>query len=196
MEHAPERPVATPGEVARAVEATAPRFQLAVLLAAWCALRRGEILGLQRQDVDLVNGAVNVSRSFTEHGIGPVKTDAGIRRLAMPAFVVTAASEHLTHWVGDAATSWLFPSGDGAAPCPPAVLNQAWEKAREAIGRPDWRLHDLRHASLTWAAQAGATTADLMRRGGHASPLIALRYQHSTEDRDRLLADRLGELAG
>jgi hypothetical protein len=48
---------------------------------------------------------------------------------------------------------------------------------------------------LTWAASAGATTAELMHRGGHASPTAALRYQHATEDRDRALADAMARLA-
>jgi hypothetical protein len=56
-------------------------------------------------------------------------------------------------------------------------------------------LHDLRHSGLTWAAATGASVAELMRRGGHASPAAALRYQHATEDRDRALADALAELA-
>jgi hypothetical protein len=41
----------------------------------------------------------------------------------------------------------------------------------------------------------GASVAELMRRGGYASPAAALRYQHATEDRDRALADALAELA-
>lgn len=34
-----------------------------------------------------------------------------------------------------------------------------------------------------------------MRRGGHASPSAALRYQHATDDRDRAIAEALGQLA-
>jgi hypothetical protein len=33
------------------------------------------------------------------------------------------------------------------------------------------------------------------RRAGHASPAAALRYQHATEDRDRVLAAALADLA-
>ena len=36
--------------------------------------------------------------------------------------------------------------------------------------------------------------AELMRRGGHASPAAALRYQHATEDRDRTLAEAMAGL--
>jgi integrase len=34
-----------------------------MMLAAWCQLRRGEVLGLQRGDIDLVNGTVKVERA-------------------------------------------------------------------------------------------------------------------------------------
>ena len=33
-----------------------------MLLAAWCGLRRGEVLGLRREDVDLAVGVVTVAR--------------------------------------------------------------------------------------------------------------------------------------
>jgi hypothetical protein len=45
------------------------------------------------------------------------------------------------------------------------------------------------------SAATGATVAELMHRAGHKSALVALRYQHATEDRDRALADALGALA-
>lgn len=70
----------------------------------------------------------------------------------------------------------------------------SFEKARTTIGRPDLRLHDLRHTGLTLAAATGATTAELMHRAGHASAPAALRYQHATQNRDRVLAKALGEM--
>ena len=77
----------------------------------------------------------------------------------------------------------------------PRNLNRAWSKARAAAGCTDLHLHDLRHSGLTWAAASGASVAELMRRGGHANPRAALRYQHATEDRDRAIADALARLA-
>ena len=43
-------------EVRASVEAVPERYRLALLLAAWCALRRGEVLGLQRADIDMGRG--------------------------------------------------------------------------------------------------------------------------------------------
>jgi integrase len=63
-----------------------------------------------------------------------------------------------------------------------------------AVGREDLHLHDLRHFGATLAAQAGATTKELMARLGHPSPAAALRYQHATAERDQLLAARMDAL--
>lgn len=76
----------------------------------------------------------------------------------------------------------------------PSTINRIWQRARKAIGRTDLFYHDLRHLGLTWAAASGASIAELMRRGEHANPTAALRYQHATEDRDRAIADALADL--
>ena len=65
-DRAKERPVASPAEVVALVEAITPRYRAAVLLAAWCGLRRGEALGLRREDVDLAAGVVTVRRNRVE----------------------------------------------------------------------------------------------------------------------------------
>jgi integrase len=186
-------------ELAAAIESTPERWKLALLLAAWCQLRQGEILGLQRRDVDPLHGIIAIDRTWTAVSksspvIGPPKTDAGRRRVAVPPNVAGPLKLHLSKHVGAAPDSWIFP-GEGDNPASPRTLNHVWSKARDNAGRPDLRLHELRHSGLTWAAATGASTAELMRRAGHSSAQAALRYQHATEDRDRVLADALGTLA-
>ena len=75
------------------------------------------------------------------------------------------------------------------------VLQVAWRRARTQVGRQDLRLHDLRHTGLTLAAATGATTVELMHRAGHSSSAAAMRYQHATVDRDRVIANALGVIA-
>jgi len=195
----PERPTASVLEVAAAVEAVPDRYRLALLLPAWCQLRRGEVLGLQRRDVDLLHATIRVERAWTapmgqRPVLGPPKSEAGRRSLAIPANIVPAVSSHLEHFVGSEPDAWLFPTASGSA-LSPRNFNRAWDKARQIAGRPDLHLHDLRHSGLTWAAASGASVAELMRRGGHANPRAALRYQHATEDRDQAIADALAGLA-
>jgi integrase len=146
VEHAAERPVASILEVEAAIAAAPERYRLGFLLAAWCQLRRGEILGLQRRDLDLLQGALNVERTWVALStgtsvIGPPKTASGRRTVYIPPHVLLAAEEHLQRFVGAAATSWLF-KGAGADPAGPTTFDRMWAKSRAAIGRSDLRLHD------------------------------------------------------
>jgi integrase len=194
-----ERPIASVAEVARAVQAVPERYRLAILLSAWCQLRRGEVLGLQRRDADLLHGTIRVERAWVQPAgkppvLGPPKTQAGTRTLVVPPNVAPALKDHLDRFVGPSPNAWLFGTSTGTA-LSPRYLTRIWTKARKGAGRPDLHFHDLRHSGLTWAAASGASVAELMRRGGHANPRAALRYQHATEDRDRAIADALAGLA-
>jgi integrase len=197
-EHAAERPIATVAEVDALTSAMPERLRLAVLLATWCQLRRGEILGLRRRDIDLMHATIRIeqSRTFTRDGSSLTKspkTAAGRRTLSVPGNVTQAMIGHLEQFTAVDADALVFTMESGA-PLTAVTLQRAWSKARRTIGRPDLHLHDLRHTGLTLAAATGATTAELMHRAGHSSVNAALRYQHATKDRDRVLADALEAL--
>lgn len=171
---------------------------IAVQLAAWCQLRRGEILGLERRDVDVLHGTIRVERTANQMPggfvIGRPKTDAGVRTVGVPPHVLTALENHLDEFVSAVPSAPVLAGPDGER-LRPEGLQGAWVAARTELRRPELHFHDLRHAGLTWLATQGATTAELMRRAGHASPAAALRYQHATDDRDAALAAALSGLA-
>jgi integrase len=196
-EHASERPVISVAELEAAVPAAPERFRLAILIAAWCQLRRGEVLGLQRADINQLHRSLTVRRTWSlQHDgigvLGPPKTEAGRRTLAIPQNVMGAIEDHLDRYVGVSADAWLFP-GQNQNPVSPRSIDRAWVLARKSIERDEVRFHDLRHSGLSWVATTGATLADLMKRAGHASPAAAIRYQHATQDRE--IADALARLA-
>ncbi|MGH7714503.1 MAG: tyrosine-type recombinase/integrase [Vulcanimicrobiaceae bacterium] len=198
-EHAAERPIASLAEVEALTAAIPERLRLVVLLAMWCQLRRGELLGLRRRDLDALRRNVSIerSRTFTRKGASIVKgpkSSAGRRTLSIPANVLDAIDDHLTRFVAAEPNALVF-TGKTGVPLTAGVLQKAWAATRKSVGRTDLHLHDLRHTGLTLAAATGATTAELMHRAGHASPNAALRYQHATRDRDRVLAEALAELA-
>lgn len=191
-EEAAERPVVTVAEIAVLADAMPEHLRAVVFLAAWCQLRRAEILGLRRQDVDLLHGAVSIKTTRTRMMNGRVvekgpKTKSGRRTLAVPQHVVEELTDHLDDFVGPDPEDRLFPVSS-------RQLDLAWWPARAKIGRPKLRLHDLRHTGLTYAGATGATIAELMHRAGHSSPAAAIRYQHATRDRDRIIADALAEM--
>jgi integrase len=198
VERPSERPVATVREV-EALEAAMPEhLRLIVPLATWCQLRRAELLGLRRKDIDVARAALRVeqSRTYTMHGKSLVKepkTAAGRRTIAVPEFLIRRIGDHLDRYTCADPDALVF-SGKTGVPLTANVLQVSWQRARATVGRTDLRLHDLRHTGLTLAAATGATTVELMHRAGHSSSAAAMRYQHATKDRDRLIADALGTL--
>ena len=199
VEHAAERPTATVAEVSELAEAMPDRLRLVVLLATWCQLRRGEILGLRRRDIDIGQCIIRIeqSRTFTRDGSSLTKapkTAAGRRTLSVPSNVTQIIAIHLENFTAADPEALVF-TGVSGGPLAVGVLHKAWLKARRVIGREDLHLHDLRHTGLTLAASTGATTAELMHRAGHASAEAALRYQHATRNRDEVLANALEALA-
>lgn len=198
---------ATLAELETIANAMPERLRLLVQLAAWAALREGELLELRRGDVDTKAGAVQIRRAVSAHAlrgepgacqlcgrvVGPPKTAAGLRSVALPPFLLTLVREHLLAHAGPGDDGLLFPSIKGDH-LPYGTLAGAYYKAREVAGRPDLRLHDLRHTGAVLAAQGGATLAELQARLGHSTVGAAMRYQHVGEDRDALLAQRLGDL--
>ena len=53
------------------------------------------------------------------------------------------------------------------------------------------RFHDLRHFAATMFASTGASTKEIMSRGGWKSVAMVVRYEHASEERDALLAQEL-----
>lgn len=196
-DRAKERPVASPTQVAALIEAITPRYRAAVLLAAWCGLRRGEVLGLHSADVDLKAATVTVRRNRVELLAKPEafdadpKTDAGKRTVTVPPHVLSVLAAHMETWAG---RDRVFIGRDGR-PMRGDAVRQAFDRARRKVGMPGFRFHDLRHTGQTLAASTGATTKDLMRRLGHASPAAANRYLHAVEGRDAEIAAALSTLA-
>jgi integrase len=122
------------------------------------------------------------------------KSAAGSRDVPIAPHTIEQVRHHLDHYTDDGRDALLFPADHGGN-LAPSTWNRHWYKARAAAGRPDLHLHDLRHSSLTWMAQAGATTRELMDAAGHSSPAAALRYQHVADGRRRELAARLSKIA-
>ncbi len=186
------------------IDATARRmpesYRCAVLVAAWGALRFGELIELRRKDVARVDGTLvlQIRRAATlvdgKIVVGTPKTDAGTRDVHLPPHIATQLDEHMRRFTGRGSDSFLFRTTRGNRLSQSAV-NKSF-KAALPDHRKSARIHDLRHSGAVLAAQAGATTRELMGRLGHTTPTQAMHYQHIVEGRDALLADAMSRLAG
>lgn len=188
---------ATPAELQVIAEHMPERLRAAVAIAAWCALRYGELAELRRKDIDVANRQIKLRRAvtFPPGGavVGPPKSDAGVRDVAIPPHVWPVVEEHLAKHVRPGPNELLFP-GEARGHMWHSSMNGYFSKARKAAGREDLRWHDLRHTGATLAAQVGATTAELQARLGHSTSVAAQLYQHAAKDRDRQIAERLSRL--
>jgi integrase len=191
--------IATLNQLQVIIDNLPERYGLMILLASWCALRFGELTELRRGDIDLKGGKINISRGVTwvkgKPIVGPPKSSAGVRSVAIPPHLIPVVKQHLSDHAAWGKDGLLFPAVQTGEHVGHGGFYKAWDQARKAAGRPDLRFHDLRHTGAVLAAQTGATLAELMGRLGHSTPTMAIRYQHVAADRDTEIARRLSELA-
>ncbi|MDQ3342996.1 MAG: site-specific integrase [Actinomycetota bacterium] len=173
------------------------RYRALVLTLAFGGLRFGEATALRRRDVSADGVTVTVTRSVKRVGgswlVGPPKTEAGVRTVALPAFVAAAVAEHLDEHVDAGPTALVFGTSSGTF-LAGSNFNSTFRRAVDACGLDPVRIHELRHTGATLAAATGASTKDLMHRLGHSSPAAALIYQHASTGRDSEIARALDAL--
>jgi integrase len=183
-------------EIVSLADVVDERYRALVLLAGLGGLRWGELAGLRRSHVDLLHRTVTVAEQVTESmdgklHVGPPKSEAGIRTVALPAVVVTALDDHLGTFAEPASDGLVFTAPEGGYLRRNNFGRRVWRPATQRAGLDGLRFHDLRHGAATLAAMTGATTKELMARIGHSSPSAALRYQHAVSGRDAAIASAL-----
>ncbi|MEA4945708.1 MAG: tyrosine-type recombinase/integrase [Propionicimonas sp.] len=179
-------------------DAMPERLRASVWIAATLGLRLGEVLGLQRQDLDLDDpekAVAHIRRQWLTKAkpptYGPPKDDSR-RTLAIPAVVVPMLVTHLERFAANADNAPVFPSTvDKLKPVSQGALDRVWQEARKSAGFPQLHFHDLRHLGLTMYRRAGGNERDTMNRGGHTDAKSALIYQESDLERDRELTAKL-----
>lgn len=162
-------------------------------------LRRGELLALRWQDVDLDGGKLRVERSLEQTKAGGLrfkspKTKFGRRTISVPASIVAELRSHRKaqqeRWlelglgrVPDHALVFATWNGEARAP---NALSKDWSETMGAFGLKI-TLHGLRHTHASQLIASGMDVLTISRRLGHATPTITLAvYGHlfsNTDDR-------------
>ena len=180
-------------------------FHLVVL----AGLRRGELAGLQFDDIDEEGGAILVRRSISQSGrrtiIKRPKTQRGMRRVGIDQRLVARLIEHREqmatyrmqlggYWN---IQGWRFASADGSVLVPRA-LNSCFSKVleRAGLGGQGYNLHTLRHAHISQMLISNAPPLVVSRRAGHASVATTMNlYGHViSQIEEGVISSRLGEI--
>ena len=190
----------SPAELVTVAESAPEHYRVAVPVAAWCGLRFGELIELRRKDVadDGERIVLQIRRAATRVNnklvVGPPKTEAGVRDVTVPPHVAQQLRQHLVERTGSGAEAFVFTTTRGLR-LSTTAFTKAVKAGFVAVGKPGMRVHDLRHVGATLAAQAGATTKELMARLGHTTPAMAMRYQIAAADRDAVIAAAMSKMA-
>ena len=158
-------------------------------------LRRGELLGLKWEDIDLERGDLRVRRQIAringEVVEAPLKTKNAYRTLPLAEDTI-GVLEAQRKKTGD--SPWVFPSPTGGPISPDSVLRMLHRVLKRA-GLPRVRFHDLRHTFATLALQNGVDVKTVSGMLGHFSAGFTLdTYAHVTTASQRQAAKTMGNL--
>lgn len=176
------------------------------VLLCTTGMRRGEVLGLRWEDMDLHSGKLAVRRALVEVAgyelhLSEPKTAGSRRSISLDVHTVTALGQHrrrqaeerLAAGIGGRA-ELVFTRPDGRALQPQNVSQTFASRTRQA-GLPPIRLHDLRHSAATLALEAGIHPKVVAERLGHSTVQLTLdRYSHVVDGIQQAAAARIGQV--
>jgi len=191
-----------------AVEGT--RLYLPVLLAVTTGMRRGEILALSWDDVDLVRGTISVVQAWDEgpngYELKDPKSETSRRTIEMPAILVNALAfaknEHedrraRRELAGEGYRLEYGPlvfSEEDGEPWWPSRFEWVWQEFRKT-SRLAPRFHDLRHTALSLLLRQGNSPKVVQEIAGHHSSAYTMdTYCWSDRRSQRAAADSIGDL--
>lgn len=146
------------------------------LLALNTGMRRGELLGLLWEDVDLQGQRLKVT-------VGNAKS-----RKARHIPLNREAQEVLRTAWKEGASGPVFPARSGGRM---NSISSSWEALVEAAGIKGFRFHDLRHTFASRLVMAGVDLNTVRELLGHSDIRMTLRYAHLAPDK---LAEAVGRL--
>lgn len=170
------------------------RFQLAVLVMLYAGLRRGEVLALSSDDIDMAAGLIHVNKAVRYDSNQPIlsdpKTEAGVRSVP----ILSALRPFLAGHVG-----LIAPSSSGTM-MSEVAFRRAWQSYIAALSSAachpvNIRPHDLRHTFCTMLVDAGVPLKQAMAWLGHADEKMIMRvYDHVHAERTRASVQQVEQL--
>jgi integrase len=157
----------------------------ALRLIALTGMRRGEVIGLKWQHVDLQRGQIKFPPR--EHKTG--------KRTGKPKVVLLPPQgvQILQRQPDGKAEEYVFRSTKEGAPI---TLTRDWHKVRAEAKLPEGMvLHELRHSIGSHLAMSGASAVEVMQALGHKQISTTQRYIHFAEQARSTLAQRAAAMA-
>jgi len=193
-------------DIHRVLDASNSHYPL-FFLALYTGLRRGELLALRWQDVDLTMAEINVNRSIIplpggKFAFKDTKTAKGRRNVAISPNTCQVLRQHLDAEMALCARfgvkfsndRLLFCHYDGT-PLRSNSVSGEWRKLVRKLGLRGVRFHDTRHTMATAMLRAGVHPKIVQERLGHSSIAVTLdTYSHIVPGLQRAAANKLDDI--
>lgn len=180
---------------------------LPTMIAYHTGMRRGEVLALSWDCVDLDKATIRVSRSFSLHDTtGPLlkepKTKAGRRMVEIGTILVKALQKHRKQHVEAKLAlgkQWknehnLVCTRDNGSFISPKALSEFFTYQTKQLGL-DLTFHGLRHTHVSMLIKAGVPINVISARIGHSNPSVTHDvYSHLLPGMSREAVDRFEKL--
>lgn len=178
------------------------------VLAIHTGMRRGELLGLKWDDIDLENTTVRVRRTLarTDNGrriaLGEPKTKNSRHTVRLTPQAVDALKRHRARQAEEKLKSGAFYkdqglvfTAEGGTPINPSNLrNRSFVPLLKKAGLPQITFHDLRHTCASILFSKSVHSKFVQELLGHASVAITLdTYSHMLPGMGGEAADAMGE---
>ena len=160
-----------------------PQLHTLVVLAISTGARRGELISLKWDAIDLKAGKAVV----TETKNGEART--------LPLVGKALEALRALKLQGSAKSEYVFPNPSGF-PGYFENFDQRWIEALKAAGIKGFRFHDLRHCCASYLAANGASLLEIADVLGHKTLAMVRRYSHLTQSHKASVIERMVKAQG
>ncbi|MFX0201861.1 MAG: tyrosine-type recombinase/integrase [Candidatus Hodarchaeota archaeon] len=149
----------TEEEIQKLLDACSPHLKPIVITALYTGLRKGEILKLRWEDVNLDEGLIYIRENKANRlQIKEMNDDLLLLFASLPV-----------------KGKYVFHDRDGK---PFKDIKTAFKTALRRSRIKDFRFHDLRHTSCSYLMMRGAVPQAVQEHAGHKSVSMTMRYSH------------------
>lgn len=156
-----------------------PTVEDPILFALHTGLRRGSIVGLLRQHVDVKREQIVLPRTKNDRPLAVPLSPSAMTVLRHA--LARADALLLTHPDERSGADHVFLTSH-ATPWTPDGLGSLWQRVRAEAKLRDFRLHDLRHHFASSLRRHGVGIDAIARLLGHATIDMSTRYAHLHTD--------------
>jgi integrase len=180
----------TTDECARLLQAAAgDRLEALYVLALATGARKGELLGLAWDDVDLDASTLSITKALRRsarggYEVGPTKTTASVRKVTLGPTTVAALRAHKRRQAEErlaAGERWhdeglVFTTTLGGH-VDPRALQRSWDAVCKRAG-VEATFHEIRHTVGSHVVEADVPLATAADQLGHSVDMLARTYRH------------------